>query len=60
MTQKIEIEPGVEAEIASKEEALWIKARDATMARIKSVKESLTVDEAFLELCEQKIRACGV
>lgn len=43
-------------ELASKEEAIWIKARDSTIARIKAVEEALIIDRAFLELCNQKIK----
>lgn len=35
-------------------EALWENAKKACEARIKSMKESLIIEQAFLELCLEK------
>ena len=47
----------------SKEEALWIKAKDATEKRLKQYperirefEEAILIDTAFLELCKSKIK----
>ena len=54
--EKIDIGGGI-AEIATKEEALWIRMKENAEARIKQAKESLVVDEAFLEMCNEKLKA---
>ena len=41
--------------IVSVDEALWIKVRDATKARIDQFEESLKVERAFWELAESKV-----
>lgn len=45
-----------EFEIASKEEALWMKEKEDCEARIKSFEKGLIINRAFLELCNQKIK----
>ena len=46
-----------EFEFASKEEAIWLKAKESTEARIKNTEEGLIIDRAFLELCNEKLNA---
>lgn len=58
MTTKIKLPEG-DIEIAKPEEAIWMRARDSTEARIKATKEALLIDEAFLKLCEDKIKQLG-
>ncbi len=43
--------------IVSKEEALWTKVKDARVETIDSLKDSLVIEEAFLELAEEKLKA---
>ena len=45
-----------EFEFATKEEAIWLKAKESTEARIKATEESLIIDKAFLELCREKLK----
>ena len=43
-------------EIAENEkEALWAKAKTRTQEDIKSLKESLFINEAFLRMCESEL-----
>lgn len=46
-------------EIATKEEAVWIRAKENCEARIKVSEESLIIERAFLNLCVQKIKFEG-
>lgn len=47
-------------EFAGKNEALWMKAKENTEARIKNQEEALVIDRAFLSLCEQKIKESAI
>ena len=39
----------------TKEQALWLKLKEATTMRIEALEESLFIEKAFLELIESKI-----
>jgi hypothetical protein len=38
-------------------EALWTRARDAGTARIKDLENTLIIEKAFVEMCEQKLNS---
>ena len=48
-----------EFEFASKEEAIWLKVKESTEARIKNMEESLIIDREILKLCESKLKELG-
>ena len=46
-----------EFEFASKEEAIWLKVKEAAEIRIKNTEEALLIDRAFLQLCREKLKS---
>ena len=53
-----------EFEFASKEEALWIRVKEATEQRLKNypermkeVEEAIMIDTAFLKMINEKLKA---
>ena len=55
--KKIKNEEGkVLGKIANKEEAFWIKLRDASKERIEGSENAIKVESAFVEMCDRKIK----
>ena len=43
-------------EIASKEEALWLKVKTTTETRIQELKDDLTINQEVLKVAEAKLQ----
>ena len=55
-TKKSDVPEDLGLKIVSKEEKLWHDVRDKVVIEIENLKKSLTIQEAVLQMCEQKIK----
>lgn len=53
--EKIEIDEGI-VEIATKEEAMWMKVKESAESRLKQHEEGVIIEKAVIEMADQKIK----